>query len=81
MSFDRTIAGIDSIKQQDTISVEELYGLIICVLDDAYEVAGTEGITELHIDDATSYARKMNRIASALTNSFEAKKANPIMKI
>lgn len=74
MSFDRTIAGIDSIKQQGSISVDELYDIIVCVLEDAYEIGGTEGIAELPVNDEELYARKMNRIASALSNSYEEKK-------
>lgn len=76
MSFDRTIAGIDSIKQQGSISVDEVYDIIVCVLEDAYEIGGTEGIAELPVNDEELYARKMNRIASALSNSFEEKRAS-----
>ena len=74
MSFDRTIAGIDSIKQKGTISVDEVYDIIVCVLEDAYEIGGTDGIAELPVNDEELYARKMNRIASALSNSFEETK-------
>lgn len=71
MSFDRTIAGIDSIKQRSSISVDELYDIIVCVLEDVYEIGGVEGISQLPINNEELYARKMNRIASALSNSFE----------
>lgn len=74
MSFDRTVAGIESIKQQGTISVDGLYDIIVCVLEDAYELGNVDGITELSILDEELYARKMNRIISALVSSYGERK-------